>query len=41
MQLFKFGFVIFPKLTQLDFTAPLQVLAGLLWAPWCRTPPTA
>src|SRR5688572_4699332 len=29
MPLFNVGFVIFPKVTQLDFTGPLQVLAGL------------
>ena len=29
MSLFKTGFVIFPELTQLDFTGPLQVLARL------------
>jgi cyclohexyl-isocyanide hydratase len=29
MPLFNVGFVIFPDLTQLDFTGPLQVLAGL------------
>jgi cyclohexyl-isocyanide hydratase len=29
MVLFKVGFVIFPELTQLDFTGPLQVLARL------------
>src|SRR5438105_14624819 len=29
MSLFKVGFVIFPDLTQLDFTGPLQVLARL------------
>jgi cyclohexyl-isocyanide hydratase len=29
MALFKIGFVIFPNLTQLDFTGPLQVLARL------------
>ena len=29
MQLFNIGFVIFPDLTQLDFTGPLQVLSRL------------
>jgi len=29
MPLFNIGFVIFPDLTQLDFTGPLQVLSGL------------
>jgi cyclohexyl-isocyanide hydratase len=29
MSLFNVGFVIFPELTQLDFTGPLQVLARL------------
>src|SRR6185369_16920864 len=29
MPLFNVGFVIFPNLTQLDFTGPLQVLARL------------
>ena len=29
MTLFNIGFVIFPDLTQLDFTGPLQVLSGL------------
>ena len=29
MQLFNIGFVIFPNLTQLDFTGPLQVLSRL------------
>jgi cyclohexyl-isocyanide hydratase len=29
MSLFNIGFVIFPQLTQLDFTGPLQVLARL------------
>ncbi|WP_426407771.1 DJ-1/PfpI family protein [Bradyrhizobium ganzhouense] len=29
MELFKVGFVIFPNVTQLDFTGPLQVLSGL------------
>src|SRR5712672_2408572 len=29
MSLFNVGFVIFPQLTQLDFTGPLQVLARL------------
>jgi hypothetical protein len=29
MPLFNVGFVIFPHLTQLDFTGPQQVLAGL------------
>lgn len=29
MSLFNIGFVIFPDLTQLDFTGPLQVLSGL------------
>ena len=29
MSLFNIGFVIFPGLTQLDFTGPLQVLAQL------------
>jgi len=29
MPLFKIGFVIFPDLTQLDFTGPLQVLSRL------------
>ena len=29
MSLFKVGFVIFPDLTQLDFTGPQQVLARL------------
>jgi cyclohexyl-isocyanide hydratase len=29
MSLFNIGFVIFPELTQLDFTGPQQVLAGL------------
>lgn len=29
MKLFKIGFVIFPDLTQLDFTGPLQVLARM------------
>ncbi len=29
MPLFNIGFVIFPELTQLDFTGPLQVLARL------------
>jgi cyclohexyl-isocyanide hydratase len=29
MSLFKIGFVIFPEMTQLDFTGPLQVLARL------------
>ena len=29
MSLFKVGFVIFPNLTQLDFTGPQQVLARL------------
>ena len=29
MSRFDIGFVIFPQLTQLDFTAPLQVLARL------------
>jgi cyclohexyl-isocyanide hydratase len=29
MSIFTIGFVIFPNLTQLDFTAPLQVLARL------------
>ncbi len=29
MSLFNIGFVIFPELTQLDFTGPLQVLAQL------------
>src|SRR5262245_45508997 len=29
MPLFNIGFVIFPGLTQLDFTGPLQVLARL------------
>src|SRR6476660_7834391 len=29
MPLFNIGFVIFPDLTQLDFTGPLQVLARL------------
>ena len=29
MPLFNVGFVIFPKVTQLDLTGPLQVLAGL------------
>src|SRR5512134_1225547 len=29
MSLFKIGFVIFPDLTQLDFTGPLQVLSRL------------
>ena len=30
MPLFNIGFVIFPDLTQLDFTGPLQVLCGFL-----------
>jgi cyclohexyl-isocyanide hydratase len=30
MSLFSIGFVIFPDLTQLDFTGPLQVLSRLL-----------
>src|SRR6516162_9277428 len=29
MTIFKIGFLIFPDLTQLDFTGPLQVLARL------------
>jgi|SRR5436190_959549 len=29
MTLLNVGFVIFPELTQLDFTGPLQVLSGL------------
>ena len=29
MPLFNIGFVIFPDLTQLDFTGPLQVLSRL------------
>lgn len=29
MSVFKIGFVIFPELTQLDFTGPLQVLARM------------
>jgi hypothetical protein len=29
MSLFNIGFVIFPELTQLDFTGPLQVLSRL------------
>ena len=29
MSLFNVGFVIFPELTQLDFTGPQQVLARL------------
>jgi hypothetical protein len=29
MALFNVGFVIFPNVTQLDFTGPLQVLSGL------------
>lgn len=29
MPLFNIGFVIFPNLTQLDFTGPLQVLSRL------------
>ena len=29
MSLFNIGFVIFPDLTQLDFTGPLQVLSRL------------
>jgi cyclohexyl-isocyanide hydratase len=29
MALFNVGFVIFPEVTQLDFTGPLQVLSGL------------
>jgi cyclohexyl-isocyanide hydratase len=29
MSVFTIGFVIFPNLTQLDFTGPLQVLARL------------
>ena len=29
MALFNVGFVIFPDLTQLDFTGPLEVLARL------------
>ena len=29
MSLFNIGFVIFPDLTQLDFTGPLQVLSPL------------
>src|SRR3954451_10906790 len=29
MSVFNIGFVIFPQLTQLDFTGPLQVLARL------------
>jgi cyclohexyl-isocyanide hydratase len=29
MSMFKVGFVIFPDLTQLDFTGPQQVLARL------------
>jgi hypothetical protein len=29
MSNFNVGFIIFPNLTQLDFTAPLQVLARL------------
>ena len=29
MSLFNIGFVIFPQLTQLDFTGPLQVLSRL------------
>ena len=30
MPLFNIGFVIFPDLTQLDFTGPLQVLSRFL-----------
>jgi cyclohexyl-isocyanide hydratase len=29
MSLFNIGFIIFPDLTQLDFTGPLQVLSRL------------
>jgi hypothetical protein len=29
VSVFNIGFVIFPQLTQLDFTGPLQVLARL------------
>jgi hypothetical protein len=29
MSLFNVGFVIFPELTQLDFTGPQQILARL------------
>jgi hypothetical protein len=34
MPLFNIGFVIFPDLTQLDFTGPLQVLS--ISDPHCR-----
>ena len=38
MTTFRIGFVIFPNLTQLDFTGPLQVLHRLpeLEDPHCR-----
>ena len=35
MPLFNIGFVIFPDLTQLDFTGPLQVLSRLLFVDGC------